>query len=253
MYGFRALLLVMLLQGAPAIAQEASTPPPHGETAVISLIHRPAAEVAGLLGPLLLPGEVAIPDGDRLVVRATARRIGEITALARELDRPPRLLRVSVRQRPFGATADAGSRVWSTADTSIPVTRVQMIEGRPAWVRIGQRVPVGESRLRQVEGQWYVEDSVRYRTVTSGFFVEARVIGEQARVTINPQLEGDAPEAGGRFDLQRLHTTLVVPLAQWISLGGGGTEPLSATWSTRDNRGGELEIRVEVIDSSPGN
>ncbi len=238
---------------------------------VIDLHHRPAAEVIPIIKPFLAQGAVVRDAGGyQLIIRTTPENLAQIRQILQKVDTAPRRLLISVRQTSGGTDASSGAegqvhlqpgdsharvKVYSTdnRDTGDVTQRIQVLEGNAAFIAVGQSVPVGERNVYVGPGGTNVQESVRYRDVTTGFYVYPRVNGDQVILRISPQKQNLSPEGGGRIDVQAADTTVSGRLGQWIDLGGtsGVTEQQGAaiTYRTRerDTRFGGIQVKVEEI------
>jgi len=146
---------------------------------VIELQARPLEEILPVIRPFAGPDGTVTGMGNRLVIRAAPARIREIRQLLGELDRPPRRLLITVGNRDdrmasssgYDASADIragdaqiginsprrrpvdGTRARidlhdrNIRDTGNASYRVQALEGRPALIRSGVRLPFQGRRV----------------------------------------------------------------------------------------------------------
>lgn len=204
---------------------------------VFDLKHRPADQLVATVQPLLAEDEVVQGHGFQLILRARPQTIDQVRTLLQRLDRAPQRLRISVRH-----TADVSNvrrgvaaggrvkpgegevrvRVYGTDDRqdSSASQQIQVLEGNPAFIAFGQSVPVGERTLIIDHGGGTVHDSVRYRDVTSGFYVLPHVVDQRVHLRISPRRETLSPSGAGVVDVQRASTVIEGPLREWIELGG---------------------------------
>ena len=134
---------------------------------------------------------------------------------------------------------------------------VRVVEGREAFVRIGESMPVRERQVqRTVVGGRVVEQVVegpQYRDAASGFYVLPRVAGDRVTLDLSSQRESLARQPGGRVNVQSLVTTVSGRLGEWMEIGGAGhdaSERQSALLgrsasSARDNR--RVLIKVDEV------
>jgi hypothetical protein len=105
---------------------------------------------------------------------------------------------------------------------------VQVLEGRSAYVQVGQSVPLPERRVtRSVVGGRVVEQVVEgteYRNVDTGFYVTPRVLGERVTLDISSQREALVARRPGAVDVQRATTTVSGRLGEWIEVAGSSEE-----------------------------
>jgi hypothetical protein len=238
---------------------------------VIELRSRTLEEVIPVVRPLLGASDSVTGMGNNLVLKAPPERIQQIRKLLLELDRPPQRLLITVgnqgdaarSSRGYnssvdiragdgqisinspGKTVDATSAHIRLQDRSMQLSsaagyQVQALEGRPAWINSGMRVPVsGVERYRR-DGIPYQRRTTQLQDVTSGFYVVPRLQGDSVMLEI---LQHDDRVARGRDRVSTQSTGTVVRgrLGEWLELGGIDTR--------HDNREGGLGRSVASQDS----
>ncbi len=134
---------------------------------------------------------------------------------------------------------------------------LRVMEGREAFIRVGQSVPVrGRQVTRSVVGGQVVEqvvESTQYRDVTTGFYVRPRVSGERVMLDVSPQRETLSSDVRGGVNVQRVVTTVSGRLGEWMEIGGieqdaTGQESVllgRASSATRDSR--RVLLKVEEV------
>jgi hypothetical protein len=266
-----ALAFVVLAFAATlALAQELETLP---------LRYRTAEQVLPVLRPLVEPGGVLTGMQSTLFIRASRRNIEQVKQALAALDTMPRRLVISVRQDAgvdasasgVGASGRIGSdgsrvdaRVYSSRSASDERVSqsVQTLEGSPAYISIGQSVPIQTQTITATITGPIVTETTGYRDVATGFSVVPRLNGDQVILEISPQRESLArgnqtPGVPGQgppgFDSQRIVTTASGRLGEWIDLGGAvqaATASERGILSSRDaarqdNR--RVQVRVEAL------
>lgn len=264
---------------------------------VIPLRYRQAAELIPIIQPMLArEGSVSGFQG-QLVVRTTPANLEEIKRILASLDAAPRQLLITVRQDadadrsrasaevsgsvggeharvvvpPVSRDPRGGTVVLREGDDSVRVRAleergsesdrstqsIRVMEGREAFVRVGQLVPVRDRQVqRTVIGGRVVEqvvDSTQYRDVTTGFYVLPRLAGDRVTVDISPQRETLSNKVRGGVNVQSLVTTVSGRLGEWMEIGGIGQDASgqqSVLWgrsatATRDSR--RVLIKVEEV------
>jgi len=131
------------------------------------------------------------------------------------------------------------------------------MEGREAYVRVGQSVPVRERQVRRtVVGGQVVEqaiESTQYRDVTTGFYVLPRIAGDRVTLDVSPQRETLSRQMPGGVNVQNVVTTVSGRLGEWMEIGGIGQNGSGqqafilgrATTATRDSR--RVLVKVEEV------
>lgn len=145
----------------------------------------------------------------------------------------------AVRARTYGTRGAAAERV---------AQQIRVLEGSPAFIRIGQSLPVP---LRDVVISPYgavVSESVVYRDLGSGFYVRPQLSGDSVTLEISPQQESFSAVERGAASSHRLSTTVRARLGEWVELGGTNQDAVSersgsASYSTR----GSLEQRRVLL------
>lgn len=237
---------------------------------IIQLHHRPADEVIPIIQPFLAHGDVIRGSGFQLIIRTSPERLAEVRKILARIDRAPRRLLITVRHSAssLDQSSGAGARVhadrdqvrgtvqvYRTEDRDIAAAdqRIQVLEGNRAFIRTGQLVPMGGRRVVTTPGGGAVQDGVRYRAVTSGFYVVPQVTGDQVTLRIMPHRASLSPGDGGRINVQAAATTVRGRLGEWITIGGtvdrSGTEAGSVVERTEDrseNRGA-IQVKVDPL------
>ncbi|MGH8662305.1 MAG: secretin N-terminal domain-containing protein [Burkholderiales bacterium] len=261
---------------------------------VIPLRYRTAPEVIQILQPMLArEGSLSGFQG-QLVVRTTPANLEEIKRILASLDTPPRQLVITVRQdadagRSASTAEVSGSVGGEHGRVTVPGTRdarggnavlregddsvrlhvlegsgsrgerhtqsVRVMEGREAFLRIGESMPVRERQVqRSVVGGRVVEqvvETTQYRDAAGGIYVLPRVSGDRVTLDISAQRESLSRPAQGGANVQSLVTTVSGRLGEWIEIGGvsrGASGQQSAllgrtTTTARDRR--RVQIKVE--------
>ncbi len=218
------------------------------ETGLFDIRHRPARDLLPQVQMLLGKEGSASVFGNRLVVRAPAKRLEEVRWLISELDRAPRNLLVEVRvDRDKGGLADdAGIRLrnaqadirfhqYSTRGSGDILQSVRTIDGRPVRIRIGQSIPVYNVERSQQGNVISERLDVKYKNIHTGIYVVPRTHGEQVTVEVYQQAEAPAFQPG-HFDTQQAETIIDGRLGEWI--------PIGSIETTTTNRGSGLGYRA---------
>lgn len=277
-------LLAATLPGAPPGAAQALV------TEVFTIGYRPVDEMIGILRPLVPPpGSVSGAYG-KIVVRTTPENMRDVREILATLDRAPANLLVSVRHsmneevrrdlyEAFGQVGgddaavstgrraegggglvirheDAGVRVDRSRSTveDAGTQRVRVLEGKEAFIRTGQSVPVTEERVVTQGGVTTIQRSTAYRNVDSGFYVRARLADDdRVNVEIFPRrnrLAGDS----GAVDVREASTVVSSRLGRWMEIGGvdsraaRSTREIGARSGEQRTGGSVTYLKVERLD-----
>jgi type II secretory pathway component GspD/PulD (secretin) len=231
---------------------------------VIPLRYRAAEEVIPVIQPMLAREGTVSGFQGKLVVRTTPANLEEIKRILASIDTAPRQLVITVRQdadiERSASSAELSGTVGSErARATVPRARrenrggsvilrdgddrlraqvqesesstserntqtVRVMEGREAFVRVGQSIPVRERHVRRsVAGGQVVEQIVggtQYRDVTTGFYVLPRLSGDRVTLDISPQRESLSRQVPGGVNVQSVVTSVSGRLGEWMEVGG---------------------------------
>ena len=259
-------LLAVLAAGIPVYADYPIT--------VIELQAATLDAVIPVVRPLVGPDGTVTGMGNDLVIKAAPDRVREIRTLLERIDRPPRRLLISVSNSGDDVSRAAGYS--GSADIKIgdgqvginspgrPVEdsrarlqvhqrgafrgrgagqQVQALEGRPAWIHAGSRVPV-------YSGYPY---GAQLHDVTSGFYVVPRLSGTEVMLEIlqHDDRPGRTPDT---FEVQRAGTVVRGRLGEWLMLGGIDTagdnsrSGLARSQQQQSLQSQQIRVKVECID-----
>jgi len=257
----RAISAATVLSCAAAVFAQATV------LEVIPLRYRQAAELIPIIQPMLpREGSVSGFQG-QLVVRTTPANLEEIKRILASLDTAPRQLVITVRQEsevdrsrssaevsgsvggdhgrvaiPGSGDTRGGNVMLRDGDDRLRVNvlegsgsgrdrseqTVRVMEGREAFVRISQSVPVRERQVQRtvVSGRVVeqVVEGAQYRDVASGFYVLPRVSGDRVTLDVSSQRESLSRRAAGNVNVQSLDTTVSGRLGEWMEIGGVGQD-----------------------------
>ena len=241
------MLRIALLTALAATLQAGEAPPP--EFRVYPLGFADASNTVAGVGALLgADGKVFYDDTSRrLMVLAPSNRHAQVAALVRDLDIPPRNVRIEVRYRGQGLETESRASVNGQArgvfgpgtsrttirlqpsvvqeSTTVNSTTAQQLlvaSGRQASIFVGETVPYLE---------WIMDYGVRYGLITrqvawqqvgAALVAEPFVIGDgpMIRVRLTPELSGLVNGNPYRTRFTTLATEVVVNDGVPFSLGG---------------------------------
>ena len=251
---------------------------------VIELKSRPLDEILPVIQPFVGADGTVTGMGNNLVIKASPARVKEIRQLLVNLDRPPRRLLITVGNQDevarsssgYRASADikAGDGRFSINSPGYPVdssrahvvihdrsvqraqtsrSRVQALEGRPAYINSGSRIPLQTTEHYYDRGVPYQRRSTQLRDVTSGFSVVPRLQGDEVTLEI-VQHDNRSARRRGVIRTQSAGTVVRGKLGEWVELGGVDTSnnnreggPGRSVGSQGSNNRG-IQVRVECLD-----
>ena len=264
---------------------------------VIPLRYRTAAEVIPIIQPMLSrEGSVSGLQG-QLIVRTTPANLEEVKRILASIDTAPRQLLITVRQdvdtdRSRSSAEVSGSVGGEHGRVTVPpgsrdtrggtvviregddrlrahvaegrsvesdrnTQSVRVMEGREAFVSVGQSLPIRERQVRRVviNGQIVeqVVDTTEYRDLATGFYVLPRLAGDRVTLDISPQRERLSRQVRGGVDVQSVVTTVSGRLGEWMEIGGIGQDASGqqsvllgrSTTAVRDSR--RVLVKVEEV------
>jgi hypothetical protein len=263
---------------------------------VIPLQYRSGEQVIPVIRPLLGPDSSVSGFQNQLVIRATPAELAQVRRVLAGIDTVPRRLLITVRQDagierdrreaeisgslgndnarvtiPGSGSRSGGNAVLREGDdrlrarvvdaqrsgSSSTTQSIQVLEGRSAFIRIGESRPV---RSRQVEriivnGQVVdrVVESAEYRNADTGFSVLPRLQGNIVTLDIDPRNDSFDDARRGTINVQRVTTTVSGRLGEWIDLGGvidSRSDERSALLGRSNTRTDErrgVQVKVEEL------
>lgn len=233
-YRAAVLLLTLMLAFVPSLQAEELV------LEVISLQHRPAAEVLPLIQAFVAKDGVLKAADSKLIVRTTPANLAELRNLIAQLDTPPRRLLITVKQLSGAMEQDRGTavegqissdsersrigaRIWQTEkrDNADREQQVQVVEGGEAFIDVGRNIPISDFSIEQSRSGTRMEQQTRYAAATTGFYARPRLNGEMVTIEISPYQSAVAGSAAPpAFNVQALHTTVSGKLGEWLAIGG---------------------------------
>lgn len=259
----RTALVVAALLAALALAPAVHA---DNTAQIVELKHRSAQEIIPLIQPLLAPGDALTGTGYKLILRTSDAKRREIEKLLAQIDTAPRMLTISVlhlraedaartlrrlEAQASGKDGDIriatgphlengasvsvgndqasvryGTRRDTVNRTSTDMQTLRVMEGKPAFLRIGQSVPQIRKIYSRSGHSRSSATSVEYTNVTSGFSVVAHVTGDIVHLDITPRLASLHDPATSLADFQQYSTSITTDLGRWTDIG--------ATLSTHD-------------------
>ena len=251
---------------------------------VIELKSRPLDEILPVIQPFAGADGTVTGMGNNLIIKASPVRVKEIKRLLVNLDRPPRRLLITVGNQDdvaraasgYRASADikAGDSRLSINSPGLPVdssraqvsihernvqrtqisrSRVQALEGRPAFINSGSRIPLQTTERYYDRGPPYQRRTTQLQDVSSGFYVVPRLQGDE--VTLEILQHDDRPgQRHGVIKTQSAGTVVRCRLGEWVELGGvsnannnrqGG---LGRSVNSQGRHGRAIQVRVECLD-----
>ncbi len=126
---------------------------------------------------------------------------------------------------------------------------IRVLEGRTAFIRFGELIPVAQRSVIVFGNRISVEDRVGYVDVGSGFHATPGLNGNLVTVAIAPERSQPSSQ-GAAYSTSNATTTLSGRLGEWILPGGidnsGEAQAARTLYSTRDYDASALTISIRV-------
>lgn len=239
---------------------------------VVPLQHRTVEEVLPVLQPLLDKDGALSGMNGQLIIRTTPANMQQLRAVLSSIDRAPRRLRITVSQGDQSDDASSGASVSGTigpgggvrarvygsrsASRREAMQQLQVLEGRPALIGIGQSLPLTERRVVRDGVTTRIEESTVQQDVSTGFYVLPRLVGDRVTLEISPQRASVSRGRGGeetRIDVQRLQTSVSGRLGEWMEIGAavqqqsGQESGVVYRSSGQGGQQGRVRVKVEEV------
>ena len=230
-----------------------------GAVRVYTPKHRSAVELLPVLQPLLAPDEKASVSDGQLVVRGSEAALADFDLLVTRLDHPAELLRITLRQtdtpgiRATGRPGQPPPRVLGNVGRTVEQTLV-VASGESGFLTVGKDIPYDQDLALFTGDTQGLTRHLAWKRVTTGFAVTAQRLGDNAQLTLTPEMaDAEAGADAPSVAFQQARTTLTVPLRTWVTIGhaltGGGSFEQGAvglqTGPEIDSRA--LQIQVEPL------
>lgn len=257
---------------------------------IIPLKHRSAEELIPVIRPMLGPGENVGGMNYQLFVRASDKGLRDIEQLLEELDRARKNLRIVLQQDvarngESGSQELSGEGRAGNVRIIVPerepsgrgglivggrqedslrykITRstgasqdntsqfVNVLEGAPAFIRVGQSLPYVQRFLAYAGSRVVYGQDTQFLNVTTGFDVLPRLNGDRVELEIAPRLSFVGNRGVQDVSFQELRTTVSARLGEWVELGGisaSRDEVSRAIFETASAQSGERRVvRLKV-------
>ena len=227
------------------------------DTQVITLQNRTSTDLLPIAQNFIGKNGKVSAYGNQLIVEAAPSKIQNLEDLLAQLDTPARRLLITVDTSDNNlATNDPDTRVISTASRDGGTQQIQTSEGTPAFIQIGQSVPLTST---QTDAYGRLLTQTDYRNVTRGFYVTASVTGETVHLAISTTRDRMSQEQPDVVNTQSTDTQVSGPLGQWITVAGNNAlnqtdnPPQTRSYSTQSRDDMTIRVKVDVLDQKGQN
>lgn len=237
------------------------------EVAVIRIKYRGAEEVAPIVESLLSPdGHLSVDTRiNSLVIVDNPAAIRRVHDYLSRFDVPVERLRIRVRlyekqtavQRSTSVDGSASSKDWristgrQTKDgvevnlenrrrdqDSVSEYFVMTSSGSSAYIVTGQDIPYQQKWGYRLGRHRKKTGPVIYKQIETGFEVTPQVLGDQVNLKIIPRVTHD-DSRDGVIRFHGAQTNIMVPLGQWVEIGGSGGQQNEIVSEILSRRRGE--------------
>ncbi|VEG91032.1 secretin N-terminal domain-containing protein [Legionella spiritensis] len=223
-------------------------------TKVIDLHYQNADQVIKLIQPLLTDGEKVSGSEQTLIVKVTPQTLTQLRAVLHKIDQPPVTFKISVHQGDSNWLAsqhDDAMVISTQMPTNQPQNQsVTVMNGESAFVSTGEDQPV----LSSVGIGWFTGVNYDRRLLQNGLLVEPVLQGQKVKLTVKRIREQDSYTSNQNFNEQKVMTTVLVPLDQWVVLASAdGSQPTADsntmvyTAGSTYQQNSTLYIKVNVV------
>lgn len=259
----------------------------------IKLSNRPAEEIIPIVKPMLGSEDAITGQGYKIFLRSSPQTLAQVKEMIDALDIAAKTLQISVFQgstRDLSALGISGSIQVESGDASVdigtsgnkngdsggsitystnngsgninstttrmrlednPIHQIRVTEGTEAYIETGEQIPYFSGT------NWIVPEAVvggvEYKDVTTGFYVLARIHGDNVTLQVSPFKNSQGNSRGGNIEIQNANTTLTGRIGEWLLIGGV-TEQLkrvqsgTASYSSTQSRNNEsILIKADLV------
>jgi type II secretory pathway component GspD/PulD (secretin) len=218
------------------------------EVAVIRVKYRGAEEMAPIVQGLLSPdGHLSVDTRvNSLVIVDNPAAIQRVHEYLNRFDVPIERLRIRVRfyekqtadQRAASIDGSVSGKDWRIAtggqnkdgveinlenrmrdQNSVSEYFVMTSSGSPAYIATGNEIPYRQTWGYRLGRHRKKTGPVTYKKIETGFEVTPRIVGDQVNLKIIPRVTHDNT-TDGVIRFHGAQTNLMVPLGQWVEIGG---------------------------------
>ncbi len=129
--------------------------------------------------------------------------------------------------------------------------RLRISEGREGFIATGQQVPYLTDASRNASGT--TTATTEYKDVTTGFYVLARIHGDNVTLEISSFKNSLSQSEAGNINTQSANTVISGRLGEWLRIGGvsekskGEQSGIGSYSSTQGKRKDRIWIRADLV------
>ena len=244
------------------------------EVAVIRIKYRGAEEMAPIVESLLSPdGHLSVDTRvNSLVIVDNPNAIQRVHDYLNRFDVPIEQLRIRVRfyekqtadQRAASIDGSVSGKDWRIAtggqnkdgveinlenqkrdQNSVSEYFVMTSSGSPAYIATGKEIPYRQTWGYRLGRHRKKTGPVTYKQIETGFEVTPRIVGDQVNLKIIPRVTHDNT-TDGVIRFHGAQTNLMVPLGQWVEIGGSDRQQNEIVSEILSRRRGDEMISLTM-------
>lgn len=249
------------------------------QTRVFQLNNRLAEATIEMVRPLLSPGGTVMAETrlQKLIVRDSEAKLGEIEALLVEIDRPAPQVRIfvsmsgvspyrghtvgvgvsgSLRHPNAGVIAQAGSGS-SAVDSQ---QNLVVMSGERGVITMARDLVTVDPYLQFASGHGLLPATYLVQSVSTGFAVEPVIVGDVVRLRITPWMGFVGPSGRAEVMVDQASTTVALRNGQTTTIASGTSRQegqasayglIFGSAGGSQERSSSITIRPEIFDA-PG-
>jgi hypothetical protein len=257
----------------------------------IQLSNRPAEEIMPIVKPMLGADDVITGRGFKIFLRTSPQTLAQVREMIDVLDIAAKTLQISVFQgntrglsalgiganiqiESGDASVEIGTRTNQNAAGNItystnsgsgnvnvtstrmrlednPIHQIRVTEGSEGYIETGKQIPYFSGI------NWVVPEvaigGIEYKEVTTGFYVFARIHGDNVTLQVSPFKNSQSNGRGSNIETQSANTSITGPIGEWLLIGGT-TEQIkrsqsnTGSYSSTQSRNNEsIWIKADLV------
>ncbi|MDH3635170.1 MAG: hypothetical protein OES20_10725 [Gammaproteobacteria bacterium] len=259
----------------------------------IQLQNRPAEEIIPIVKPMLGADDAISGQGFRIFLRSSPQTLSQVKDMIEVLDIAAKTLQISVFQgntRGLSAlgldaniqiesgdasvdigtdgnnSGDGGGSITYRSNNSSgninststrmrlednPIHQIRVTEGTEAYIETGEQIPYFSGTHWIVPGA--VIGGIEYKDLTTGFYVLARIHGDNVTLQVSPFKNSQGNARAGNIETQYANTTITGRIGEWLLIGGASeqikrSQSGTASYSSTQSRNNEsIWIKTNLV------
>ena len=226
---------------------------------IIPMKNRMVEDVIPIIKPLVIRGGTVTGMNNQLIVKTTSSNIELIKSVLEQIDNAHRKLLISIKRsnnNNINTEEDGFSIKFDSKNIKIKapdiieegaivqnkngkrnviryrksyeefqeqednIFYVNVLEGNPAFINMGQLIPVRNQTTVVTSGATVVQENIEHHNVSSGFYVTPKLQGKNVTLAISPHFAKINQKEKKIINVQNISTTIYGKLGEWMPIGG---------------------------------